>query len=226
MVLKIFNFKKMSFIAIISVVAIISGCSSTPKTQQQLDTAFLKKNSKAVKTRNTKVSNVDNACSILKENPDWLKAARRTSLVYGVPIHTQLAFVRHESNYVKKARPLNKNRKSIFDKKYASTAYGYAQVLDGTWDEFKTTFNNKRLKRTNFGHSVEFIGWYNKRHINTGIIHKDNVAHLYLAYHEGLGGYKKKTFLKKPWLVNYSRAVHATSDKYKHQINACNLKMK
>lgn len=217
--------QKLKTILTIITTVIVTGCSTKEISQQEADRRFLKKYNKPIKTKNKATKNKEDACIIVKKNPDWLKAMYRTQLVYNIPISTQLAFVKHESNFKRKARPLNKNRKSIFDKKYASTAYGYAQALDGTWKEYQTTFNNKRLKRTNYGHSVDFIGWYNNRHIKAGM-NPNNISHLYLAYHEGLGGYRKKTYNKKPWLVNYSKAVEMSAQKYHRQLNLCKPEIK
>lgn len=217
----------MSFVLMLPALLLVSGCSSaTPKSSKSMDVEFLKRNGSAISTRSTKTSNIENACSILRENPDWFRAAVRTDLVYGVPIHTQLAFVRHESQFVKDARPLNKNKKTMAHKKYASTAYGFSQALNGTWEQFKSEMKDNRLDRTNFGHSLEFIGWYNSKNIKSGLVRANNVSHLYLAYHEGPSGYKNKSYRKKPWLINYSKAVSETSEKYRKQLSACNLTMK
>ena len=213
--------------AFISSIMLISGCSThnVNKSQSQINADFLKKHNKAIKTKNKKTDNIDNACLILKQNPDWHRALYRTQLVYRISIPVQLAFVRHESSFNHKARPVNNKKKWFIFNSYKSTAYGFAQVLNGTWDEFQTTFKNKKLKRTNFGHSVEFIGWYNRKHINSGL-DGNNISHLYLAYHEGLGGYKKKTYINKPCLVDYSNSVQKTSIKYSNQISSCNIKVK
>ena len=43
----------------------------------------------------------------------------------------------------------------------------------------------------------------------------------YLAYHEGHGGFKKKSFNDKDWLINTARDVDERSKKYKSQLKEC-----
>jgi len=42
-------------------------------------------------------------------------------------------------------------------------------------------------------------------------IPKDNARLLYLAYHEGRGGYKKGSYKSKPWLLSVSSDVQKMS---------------
>eukprot|EP00581_Thalassiosira_minuscula_P037377 CAMPEP_0184466120 /NCGR_PEP_ID=MMETSP0740-20130409/64759_1 /TAXON_ID=385413 /ORGANISM="Thalassiosira miniscula, Strain CCMP1093" /LENGTH=83 /DNA_ID=CAMNT_0026841113 /DNA_START=83 /DNA_END=331 /DNA_ORIENTATION=- len=47
---------------------------------------------------------LDNACTILKEHPDYLRAFRATERKWGVPIHVQMATIHQESKFVADAR--------------------------------------------------------------------------------------------------------------------------
>jgi hypothetical protein len=42
-----------------------------------------------------------------------------------------------------------------------------------------------------------------------------------LNYHEGWGGYKRKTYLKKDWLVKVSAKVKQRSLRYAQQLKTC-----
>ncbi len=102
-----------------------------------------------------------------------------------------------------------------------SSAYGYAQALDMTWSRYKRATGRTFASRTNFSDGVDFIGWYtalaNRR---AGISMRDTKS-LYLAYHEGIGGYQRKTYLRKRWLMKVARKVEARAQIYEAQLARC-----
>ena len=57
---------------------------------------------------------------------------------WGIAPEVTMAFIKHESSYQQGAKP---ERTRIFfwtdTRKKKSTAYGYAQVTDGTWESYK-----------------------------------------------------------------------------------------
>ncbi|MDQ6968500.1 MAG: hypothetical protein Q9M14_07455 [Mariprofundaceae bacterium] len=44
-------------------------------------------------------------------------------------------------------------------------------------------------------------------------------------YHEGHGGWKRKTFNKKPWLIKVAKKVKHRSERYAVQIQRCKEKL-
>ncbi len=110
--------------------------------------------------------------------------------------------------------------------KRKSSAYGYAQAIDGTWDIYKKQAKKPLASRTSFKDSVDFIGWYNKKSNKLLGIPKDNARLLYLAYHEGRGGYKKGSYKSKPWLLSVSSDVQKMSNRYRNQYDNCKKKLK
>ena len=48
----------------------------------------------------------------------------------------------------------------------------------------------------------------------------------YLAYHEGYGGFKKKSYRKKPWLIKVADRVQTRSTKYQQQYWGCAKQLK
>ena len=64
-----------------------------------------------------------------------------------------------------------------------------------------------------------------------GIPHKQlgislkNARALYLAYHEGRGGYKRGSYRTKPWLLSVADKVQRQSDRYKIQYQGCKKKL-
>ena len=68
---------------------------------------------------------------------------------------------------------------------------------------------------------MDFMGWFiSKTHKINGVSKWDAYAQ-YLNYHEGWGGYQRKTYLKKGWLVKVSQRVKARSLRYATQLKTC-----
>ena len=68
---------------------------------------------------------------------------------------------------------------------------------------------------------MDFIGWYaNQAHRRAGIP-RSNAYDLYLAYHEGIGGYQRKTYLRKAWLMPVARKVANRAQTYRSQLAYC-----
>jgi hypothetical protein len=93
--------------------------------------------------------------------------------------------------------------------------------LDGTWALYKQSSGGLLASRSRFSDAVDFIGWYaNLAHRQAGIDRKD-AYRLYLAYHEGISGYQRKTHLKKPWLPPVAHKVKARAAIYQAQLASC-----
>ena len=81
-----------------------------------------------------------------------------------------------------------------------SSAFGYAQVTNPTWDWYKMRNGKKNASRSNFKDVTDFIGWYSDQTYKMLGISKNDFYNQYLAYHEGHGGWKNKSYLSKKWL--------------------------
>ena len=79
----------------------------------------------------------------------------------------------------------------------ASSAYGYSQALDGTWEEYKISTGNSNADRKNFEDASDFIGWYIDGSYRLLKLNKSDVYNHYLAYHEGRGGYQKNHLIRR-----------------------------
>ncbi|MGR8999703.1 MAG: transglycosylase SLT domain-containing protein [Gammaproteobacteria bacterium] len=44
-----------------------------------------------------------------------------------------------------------------------------------------------------------------------------------MAYHEGHGGYKRKSYLQKPWLLQIANKVAKQASLFQKQLNACDV---
>ncbi len=208
---------KIKLIAVSFCSIMLIGCANK-------NTIVIKELSKPVKTTSIKTSYKQDACKMLIENPDWLHAIRQSHLKWGTPMSIQLSFVYHESSFVYNARPIKKKKGYTFGTEYASSALGFSQALNGAWGDYNKEQKPVNAKRTNFGDSVDFIGWYNSKSFKMGIKPTD-AYNLYLAYHEGRRGWQKGYHKKQKWLLNYAKSVQKKSEVYSKQINNCNLRI-
>ncbi|MBT7952932.1 MAG: transglycosylase SLT domain-containing protein [Gammaproteobacteria bacterium] len=191
--------KKQTYILVIA--CLLAACTSTPPKRQH------------------------DLCSVFEQNPDWYEYARQAQNTWGIPKHILMAFVRHESSYKENAKtpyewflfiPLGRQ----------SSAKGYAQAKDPVWKEYKKERGGFFKSRGDMEDALDFIGWYNsKTHKQLGIS-KWNARDLYLAYHEGRGGYKRGTYKKKPELVKYADKVARTASEYGAQLKKCEEQFK
>ncbi|WP_181318413.1 transglycosylase SLT domain-containing protein [Photobacterium kishitanii] len=153
------------------------------------------------------------ACKTLTQNKDWMVATHKAYRRWGIPISVQLSVIRHESSFNRDASATT------------SSAYGYAQALNDTWKEYKKATNNKTASRGSFFDSTDFIGWYWNEAQKKIHFSPYNARAFYLSYHEGIGGYQRRSYLKKTWLMKKSKTVQMIADKYRFQLNKCRLEI-
>jgi len=165
--------------------------------------------------------NIDNVCSIYDEYYDWYLAADDVYERWRIPHHVTMAFIHQESKFIDDARPPWQWFLWIIPTGRASSAYGYAQALDGTWYEYQKQTENWGADRDDFEDAVDFIGWYNHKTLIRNKVNPHDVYSLYLAYHEGQGGFERGTYRNKPWLLKVANKVKKRSDMYRTQLQNC-----
>jgi len=165
--------------------------------------------------------NLHDSCEIFDDKGGWYKDARRAYDRWGVPIHVQLAIVYQESRFVDDAKPPRDYLLWIIPWGRISSAYGYAQAQDDTWDWYREKTGNRFADRDDFADAVDFVAWYcSMSHSMLGISKTDAYSQ-YLAYHEGQGGYRQKSYRNKPWLLNVARQVDKRAKSYEMQLARC-----
>ncbi|TAL64070.1 MAG: hypothetical protein EPN84_04120 [Legionella sp.] len=171
-------------------------------------------------------ADVNNVCRIFKQYPSWYRASKDVERRWKVPVAVQMAIIHQESKFEASAKPPRKKLLNLIPWKRPSTAYGYTQALSSTWEVYKNSNGSLFSSRRNFTAGVDFIGWYaNQAYVKAGIPRTDTYA-LYLAYHEGVGGYQRRTYTKKPWLLAVARKVRAKAALYEMQLNHCRGSLK
>lgn len=167
---------------------------------------------------------LDDACSILKQRPGYLKAFRDTERKWGVPVHVQMATIYQESKFIPDARTPFRYTLGVLPMGRQSSAFGYAQALDATWDEYRSDQNRRSAKRDQISDATDFMGWYmNTTRERNGVALHD-ARNQYLAYHEGHTGFARGSYNAKSWLVRVSGEVQARANDYQGQLATCGLR--
>jgi hypothetical protein len=170
---------------------------------------------------NSPPKNIRNSCAIFDEKDDWYASAHDSYEKWGVPVQVQLAIIYQESRFVHDAKPPRRKLLWVIPWTRPSSAYGYGQIKDSTWDWYRDSTGNRWADRDDFDDVVDFIGWYGSvSHRKLGIS-KWDAYNQYLAYHEGHGGYKRKTFRNKDWLIKVARKVDRRAKDYGAQLRQC-----
>jgi hypothetical protein len=165
--------------------------------------------------------NLDDACAIVGERPAYFRAMQDSERKWGVPVSVQMATIHQESKFVGNARTPHRFVLGIIPMGRQSSAYGFSQALDGTWEEYQQTEGGRRAKRDRIEDAADFMGWYmNESAARLGISKYDANAQ-YLAYHEGRTGYANQSYLGKPWLVEVAAKVQARAELYAAQLSSC-----
>lgn len=163
-----------------------------------------------------------NLCAIFKEKPQWYEAAKASQKRWGTPVQVMMAMMYQESSYRHDARP-PRDWFLFIPLGRPSTAYGYSQALDGTWDHYLDEAGDFMASREDFEDAIDFIGWYNSKSRLKNRTSLWRADHLYLNYHEGWTGYARGTHNKKKWLRNTAVRVHKRASEYGEQLRRCRL---
>jgi len=166
-------------------------------------------------------ANITNVCSIFEDRRSWYKAAKRTEVRWDVPIPVTMAFIYQESSFEARAKPRRNKFLWIFPGSRPSTAYGFAQAVDSTWEDYMSATGNWSASRNDFDDAADFVGWYNAMSNRVSGIANYDAANLYFAYHEGNAGYSRGTYHEKPWLIDASNRVQENSDRFLSQYDDC-----
>ncbi len=158
---------------------------------------------------------------MLNEKTDWARALVSAERRWGIPPHVTASIIYQESSFVHNARPPAKASLLGVPVGRVSSAYGYAQVLDGTWKEYVEETGRWRAKRDKFASATDFIGWYSDRSYRINGVPLTDAYNLYLNYHDGWGGYRNGTYKSKPFLLDAAGKVERRAHKFEWQLGRC-----
>jgi len=168
---------------------------------------------------------VDNICAIFFEKDDWYADAAEARDEWGSPIPVMMAIIYQESRFKADARPPRRRLLGFIPGPRPSSAYGYSQAKDTTWSEYKRDAGRFGADRDDFGDAIDFVGWYNRQSLRRSGLSPLDTYGLYLAYHEGHGGYNRATYLQKPWLMDVARKVQSKAETYQLQLGYCEAQL-
>jgi hypothetical protein len=165
--------------------------------------------------------NLDNACALAAERPQYMRAMQRTERRWGVPVHVQMATIHQESKFVGDARTPLQYTLGVIPMGRLSSAFGYSQALDGTWEEYQRDTGRYRAQRDDIMDATDFMGWYMNLTRDRNGIPLTDARNQYLAYHEGHAGYRRGSYNAKPWLLRVADRVADRAAMYRGQLASC-----
>jgi len=169
---------------------------------------------------------VNNICAMFEEKDDWYEDAADAKNEWGSSIPVMMAIIHQESRFRADAQPARRTLLGFIPWTRPSSSYGYSQAKTTTWAEYKDDAGSFGADRDDFADSIDFVGWYNYQSSKRSGLSSQNTYGLYLAYHEGHGGYNRATYLQKPWLMEVARKVEGRANTYQAQLVVCEEKLK
>lgn len=170
-------------------------------------------------------SQTRNACAIFEQRDglfnNWRSAAQKAEREYGVPVPILMATIYTESSFRANARPPRKKLLGFIPWKRQSSAYGYSQALDGTWERYQRETGRWGARRTDFGDAMQFIGWYHRESASKTGIPLNDPYKLYLAYHSGQTGYLRGAYKNRPEALNGAKRFTSITYTYASQLKQC-----
>lgn len=190
----------MTRVLFIVALAILSGCATAPRQ-------------------------ISNVCAVFDQRDGWINNwqsdATRVSREFGVPVHVLMATIYTESGFRPYARPPRTKLFGFIPWKRASSAYGYSQALNGTWDRYKRETGRWTASRSNFGDAIHFIGWYHNESSRRNGINRTDAYNLYLAYYSGHGGYSRGVWRNNSTALNGAKRAQNMANRYATQLRSC-----
>ncbi|WP_108815652.1 transglycosylase SLT domain-containing protein [Loktanella sp. Alg231-35] len=165
--------------------------------------------------------NLDDACSIVSERPEYLRAFQRVERKYGVPVPSMMAIIYQESKFIGDNRTPHRYALGVIPVGRQSSAFGYSQALDGTWEEYQDGPGGRRARRDDIDDATDFMGWYMVQTVEETGVPINDTRNQYLAYHDGRTGFNRGTWRSKSWLVRIAGEVEARAVLYDQQLRSC-----
>ncbi len=165
--------------------------------------------------------NLDDACSIVRERPSYLRAFKKTQREWGVPVPVIMAMIYQESKFISDNRPPHQYVLGVIPVGRQSSALGYSQALDGTWQEYQRQEGGFGAKRTDIFDATDFMGWYMTQTVEETGVAINDTRNQYLAYHDGRTGFLRGSWRSKSWLIRIADEVAARAVLYDTQLRRC-----
>lgn len=173
----------------------------------------------------TPPSTINNVCSVFAERSGvfrgWHHHAERAERRYGIPVPVLMATLRVESGFDGDARPPRRKLLGVVPWKRKSTAYGYSQALNGTWDEYRRETGRSMARRSDFSDAVDFVGWYHAKTVRKHGISPTDTFTLYLNYRYGWSGFASGRWRGNPEATRSASRTQRFAQQYAEQLRGC-----
>lgn len=164
---------------------------------------------------------LDNACSIVRQHPNYLRAFKKAQREWGVPVPVLMAIIYQESKFIGNNRPPHQYALGVIPIGRQSSAYGYSQALDGTWEEYQRLEGGRGARRDDIYDATDFMGWYMAESQRSLGIPLSDTRNQYLAYHDGRTGFRRGSYRSKAWLLKIADELAIRAVTYDTQLRAC-----
>lgn len=173
-----------------------------------------------------KIYNSENACAIFAQHngffDNWYKEARAASIKYRIAIPVLLATIKAESSFRPTARTRWHLALGFIPWGRISSAYGYAQAVNGTWLQYEQETGKHYSSRSSFADSVDFIGWYYRNAVNRAHINPNDAYNLYISYVVGWQAFKNYGAKAANIAIRTkAKDVALTAEHYHMQLREC-----
>lgn len=173
----------------------------------------------------TPPQHINDVCAVFDQRDgwfdDWQAAASRAERRHGVPVPVLMATLRKESGFRRHARPPRTKLLGFIPWTRPSSAYGFSQALDGTWDQYRQETGNWTARRSRFADAVDFVGWYHGKTAERFGVAPSDAFNLYLAYYVGWTGYGRGDWRGNASLLRTARAADTMARTYAAQLRQC-----
>ena len=166
-------------------------------------------------------SNTANACTIFKERGHWYRAALASERKWNIKVPILLSVIKQESSFQKNARPPRKRGFLGIPGRRPSTSFGFSQAKNETWADYVRSTKNHGAVRNDFRDAIDFVGWYLNNAARRNGISRNSAHNLYIAYHEGITGYRLGRWRGNSFVVGVATAVQRQANIYSSQLQNC-----
>ena len=168
---------------------------------------------------------INDVCAVFEQQDGWVhnwqRSASAASRKHGIPVPILMATIRKESGFRSNARPPRGTLFGFIPWKRPSSAYGYAQALDGTWEQYQREAGGFGSRRANFADAVDFVGWYHAKTVAKYGVAPNDAYNLYLAYYSGWTGYSRGSWRSNTSLQRTARETAEMARDYQSQLARC-----
>lgn len=187
----------------VALVSLLAGCASTP-------------------------THTTNACAVLNQKNglvfNWRRSAKKAERKYGIPMPVILATIYTESGFRQRARPPRKKLLGFIPWKRPSSAYGYPQAVNGSWEHYRRQTGHTSARRTSFDHAAKFIAWYHRESVRKNGVSPNDAYALYLNYHMGHNAYARNHGHGSASAIQGAHRMQTMAQRYDIQLRNCGMR--